>query len=171
MKGLIRSLNRGPIAQQHVVKQQFLIDGVDVTVTDGAPGFASVVLSALPKGNILYLGSVVNLTMTSLDANIIDAFEGDFALGMAPTVAGALTGNEANLTLSTAIPAGVAGVAGPMRAVGANTQNGTIFDNTDGTLEVNLNIAIDDASISADGDLQIDGDFHLAYTVLGDDDI
>lgn len=167
MKGLQRSINRGPVLRRDLINQQIPIDVV-VTATDGAPGWATAVLVNLPEGNVLYQGAVVDLRMTSLDANITDTFEGDIALGMAPTVDGTLTGNQANLTLSTAIPAAVAGVA-DVRAAGANTQNGTIFDNTDGSLEVNLNIAIDDAAISADGDILLEGVLYLAITMLGDE--
>lgn len=167
-KGLQRSIHRGPGVRQDL--QNFALPfSTTITITDGAPGFASLVLTDLPEGNILYGGAVVNLTMTSLDANIIDAFDGDFALGMAPTVAGALTGNEANLTPSTPLVTAVGAESTGNRAAGANAQNGTIFDNTDSTLEVNLNISLDDASISADGDVLVEGILFLAYTQLGDD--
>lgn len=168
MKGLQRSIRRGPVLRQDLINQQIPFS-ILVTATDGAPGWATAVLTNLPEGYVLYQGGVVDLTITSLDANITDTFEGDIALGMAPTTDGALTGNQANLTLSTAIPAAVAGV-GEVTAMGANTQNGTIFNNTDGSLEVNLNIAIDDAAISADADLLLEGVLYLGITMLGDED-
>jgi hypothetical protein len=46
----------------------------------------------------------------------------------------------------------------------------TILDNTDGSLEINLNVLINDASISADAQAATaDGYIVLSYIVLGDD--
>ena len=45
-----------------------------------------------------------------------------------------------------------------------------ILDNTDGSLEINLNLLIDDADISADGiPITADGEFQILYTMLLDD--
>ena len=45
-----------------------------------------------------------------------------------------------------------------------------MLDNTDGSLELNLNLIIDDAAVSADDqDFTVDGYVDLIYAVLGDD--
>lgn len=55
------------------------------------------------------------------------------------------------------------------RARGTNATQ-AILDNTDGSLELNLNLLIDDANISADSQsLTASGELHIVYSVLGDD--
>ena len=54
---------------------------------------------------------------------------------------------------------------------GVLTNNVTIFDNTDGSLELNLNLLIDEPAITNDttAAFSVNGVVHLAYVVLGDD--
>ena len=168
-KGLPRSHSRGDQKLQEVIKVDAAVNIASFVITDGAPGFGSAVMRALPEGNLLFMGLVANLVFTKGDADIIDAFDGDVALGTAPTADGTLSGAEVDLAPSTAIGPAVAGVTPVTRVVSTATEHGVILNNTDGSLELNLNIIIDDASISADSSMVVSGAVHLAFIVLGDD--
>lgn len=138
---------------------------------DGATGvaFDTGVIAGLPEGNILILGAVLNATLTESSANITDTFDGDFSVGSAPTADNSLSGAEVDIIPSTAMGAAVSSV-NTVRGASTPTENGTILDNTAGTLELNLNVLIDDASISADNEtLVVEGVLHLVYSILGDD--
>lgn len=171
-KGLPRSLSRGRKALQEVVRIDVAIDET-ITIAGGAAdaGWGTAVISALPEGNIQLLGAVCNLTtITKGDADIIDAFNGDFALGSAPsTDETALTGTLDDLLPSTATVTGDTGVSTGNRGV-ATAAETIVLDNTAGTMEVNLNILIDDLSISDDASsVIVVGTLHMALIILGDD--
>ena len=88
-------------------------------------------------------------------------------IGSAPTADATLSGSEVDIIASTALGAATAGVS--PRARGTNATQ-VILDNTDGSLELNLNLLIDDANISADSQsLTASGELHIVYSVLGDD--
>lgn len=166
MKGLIRSLSRNPV-RQAVRKQVVRLSNVAISVagTTGV-GFGSAVIGDLPEGNILVLGAVSYLQFTTVDADVQAAFDGDYSIGSAPTADAALAGAEVDIIPSTALGAATAGVSPVARgAQGAQT----LLDNTDGSLELNLNLLIDDANISGTGDFTVSGYVVLLYSVLGDD--
>lgn len=170
-KGLERSRRRGPPASQNVARVDLPVRGKVISTTDtGAPGaWGTVVLGDVPEGNLVLLGALMNLRLTKNDGNIIDAFNGNVALGTAPTADVTLGGAEVDLLPSTALVTGVAGVSNGNRVPGAATLAGTVFDNTDGSLELNLNLFIPDASSSANSSLTLEGVVHLIFAVLGDD--
>lgn len=168
-KGLPRSLVRAtPIA---AVIQKIRVP-IDHTVTvDGATGvgFGTVVVAGLPEGNILFLGAVSYATVTKAAGatGITATFDGDYSIGTTATADATITGTDANVIASTALGAATAGVSPTAR--GANATS-AVFDNTDGSLELNLNLLIDDAAISAnDQDVVVTGSILLSYVVLGDD--
>jgi hypothetical protein len=170
MKGLQRSLSRGPKATKDVNVLRINVDkSMSFTgVTDTAV-FATTVLEDFAEGNILLLGAVANLTFTGpTSANLTNDFEGDFAVGTSPTADTTLNGTEVNLIASTAIPAATAEVAGPVRATNA-TQ--AILDNTDGAMEVNLNVTLDanEVTNAQTVAIRVTGTVDIAYIVLGDD--
>lgn len=169
-KGLIRSISRGPKTQAPVIRQRFAIKDAAITV-DGATGvgFGTAVLADLPEGNILLLGAIAYLQFdaSAESSGIIASFDGDYSIGSAPTADASLAGGEVDVIPSTALGAATSKVS--PRARGANATQ-VMLDNTDGSLELNLNLLIDDASISADGiDFVVNGILDLAYIVLGDD--
>lgn len=167
MKGLVRSLSRG-LSGLPIVKQNIKVKNVPVSVagTTGV-GFGTAVVGDFPQGNILLLGAVSYLKFSTVDADVQATFDGDYAIGTTPNADVSLTGTEVNIIPSTALGAATAGVSPEVR--GASTANGVIFDNTDGSLELNLNLLIDDANISGTGDMLANGRIHIAYVVLGDD--
>jgi hypothetical protein len=141
-----------------------------ITVADGAPGYGTVVIGDFPEGNIVYFGAVAMMQFTKTDADIIATFEGDAALGTAATADGSLTGAEVDLIASASMGAAATSSVSPnTRYASAAALAGTIFDNTDGSLEINLNVLIDDGSISGAGSLTVDGWVEILYATLGDD--
>ena len=168
MKGLPRSLARmlPAAAATPIVKQTIPVIARLLSVADGAPGFGTVVIGDFPEGNILLLGAVAYMRFTTVDADIIAAFDGNYSIGSAPTADNALAGAEIDLIASTRLNPATAKVSPLVRATNA-TQ--LVLDNTDGSLEVNLNLLIDDTSISGAADFTVDGVVMLSYVVLGDD--
>lgn len=169
MHGLPRSLARmvPTAAATPIVKQTIPVTAKPIAVVDGAPGYGTVVIGDIPEGNILLLGAVSYLRFSSADADLIATFDGDYSVGTVPTADTDLAdAGEADLIPSTALGAAAAKVSPLVRGTNA-TQ--VVLDNTDGSLEVNLNLLIDDASISGAADLTVDGVVMLSYVVLGDD--
>jgi len=143
---------------------------VTVTSTGAAVGFGTVVAGDILEGNVLFLGATAYLTLagSGADANLVDTWNGDFAIGTAPDADGSLAGAEVDLLPSTAVGPAVAEVSPRTRAANAVQ---AMFDNTDGSLEVNLNVLIDAADITDDQSviLTVNGEIELVYMVLGDD--
>jgi hypothetical protein len=165
-------MSRGAAQAQEIIKQTVVIRNQTVPVTSvtTAAGFGTVVVGDFPEGNILFLGALayISLAGSGADANLIDTWNGDFSVGTNPTADVSLTGNEVDIIPSTATTVAVAEVSPRTRAANA-TQ--AIFDNTDGSLEVNLNVLIDAADIgdSQTVNLTANGEITLVYVILGDD--
>jgi hypothetical protein len=150
-----------------IVKHTIDVVARTLPVVDGAPGRGTLVLGDLPEGNVLLLGAVAYLRFTTADADITATFDGDFSVGTVPTADSDLSDSgEADIIASTALGAATDKVSPLVRATNA-TQ--AIIDNTDGSLEVNLNLLIDDTAISGAADFTVDGVVMLSYVVLGDD--
>lgn len=167
-KGLPRSQLRGVPLTKDIIKQTLSLNALSITV-DGATGigFGGAVAGDFPEGNILFLGAVANLTFTTAAANIIATWAGSFGVGTTPNADTSLATTEVNLIGATTLTAATAGVSPTTRGTG-NTA--AIFDNTDGSLEINLNLLVDDASISANGQVvTCTGTIQLAYVMLLDD--
>lgn len=172
-KGLPRSMSRGSPQRQEIIKQTFLIEDLDITVTGGAStaaGFGSAVLGDLPEGNILFLGAVayVQFAGSGSDANLAADWEGDFSIGSTPASDATLTGADVDIIASTALAAASSEVGARTRGTNA-TQ--VMLDNTDGSLELNLNLLTDDNDVtdSQTAVITANGELIIAYIVLGDD--
>jgi hypothetical protein len=168
-KGLPRSLSRGAVQHGDIIKKTIAVDKtIDVVAVSTAIGFGSAVLDGLPEGNILWLGGVANLQFTSLDANIVDAWDGDFGIGSTPASDATITAADVNLQASAELLATLA-VEPLTRYAGVVVP--FLLDNTDGSLEINLNLLVDAADITDDttGQVRVEGDYSFAYIVLGDD--
>lgn len=168
MKGMPRSLSHAPKSRANVVKQIVPIKNVSVTVAGlSGVGFGGAVIGDLPQGNILLLGAVAYLQLSTADAGVIATFDGDFSIGSAPNADTALAGAEIDIIPSTALNPATAKLSPVVRATQA-TQ--AVLDNSDDSLELNLNVLIDDASISVNGAIFVaNGYAVLSYVVLGDD--
>lgn len=173
MKGLARSLGRARGAgngQRRVLGINFRPARTLAIVDPGAAvAFASLVVGDFPEGNILYEAAVGNLKFTRGDTGIITTFAGNVSLGTTATADATLTGTDADMIATTALVTGVAGVSAANRIVSTAALTNVIFDNTDGSLEVNLNVTIADASITATSSLIIEGFLKVLYTVMLDD--
>jgi hypothetical protein len=172
MKGLPYSMSRAPALQSSIIKRTIVARDLELTV-DGAAGvgFGSVVLAGLPEGNLLLLGATAYMQFTGpTAAGLVDTWEGDYAVGTTPASDATLTAADIDIIGATALAAAVAEASARTRGVSVTATNGTVLDNTDGSLEVNLSLLIDDAHISADGVVMtVNGELHLSYIMLGDD--
>ena len=167
-KGLPRSLSRGKAANAPVIKKQkFKFKDVAIAVagTSGV-GYGTAVIGDFPEGNILFLGAVAYAQFTTADSDVQATFDGDYSVGTTPTADATLSGTDANIIASSALGAATAGVSPNARGTGTTA---AVFDNTDGSLEVNLNLIIDDANISGTGDFTAEGVVEVAYAVMLDD--
>lgn len=169
-KGLARSLSRGSPQEAPIIKQTISMNALAVSVVGASGvGFGSVVMGDLPQGNILFLGAVSYVQITSADADNTATFDGDYGIGTTPASDATITGADVDVIPSTALGAATAGVSPVVRGASAAAQTGAILDNTDGSLELNLNVLIDDAAISGTADMTVTGFLTLSYIVLGDD--
>jgi hypothetical protein len=169
-KGLQRSLSRGPKATKDVNVIRLTVNkALTFTGSTGVAVFATAPIELLPEGNLLFLGAVANLTFTGpTSANLANDFQGDYSLGTSPTADTTLNGTEVNLIASTAIPAATSEVSANVRATNA-TQ--AVLDNTDGSMEVNLNVLLDADEVTDGEDVvvTVTGTVDVAFIVLGDD--
>lgn len=170
MKGLPRSHQRGAVGSMPIRKMSIPIRALPITVNGVTGiGFGSVSLGSLPQGNLLYLGAVAYLRFSTADAGVIAAFTGSYGLGTGVNADTALAGTDADLIPATTISAATAQVSPVVRGASTDALGGGVIDNTDTTLNINLNLLIDDASISAAAPFTVDGVVYVSLIVLGDD--
>lgn len=170
-KGVRRS-ERRPLAggkRQNYIRQKFEFKDLEITVADGAPGFGSAALFKLPEGNVLIHGAAGYVRLSSSDAQLTATFDGDISIGTGSDADGSLSGSEINLVASTSLGAATSKVSPVVRLVSATANNGVIHDNTANDLQFYANVLIDDAAISGEVDLLLNGHMEVLYTVLGDD--
>lgn len=174
-KGLPRSQARGAPLRQEIIKQTVVVRDATVTVsaTGSAIGFGSAVIGDLPEGNVLLLGAVayMQLSGSGSDANLTADWEGDFGVGTTPADDATITAGDVDVIQSTALAAATAEVGPRTRGTNAAAICGTVLDNTDGSLELNLNVLIDAADITDDEsvDLTANGELQISYVMLLDD--
>ncbi len=175
VKGLQRSLSRAPVgrgtaAPRLPITRRFELTGATFTV-DGATGvgFGSFDAGAFPEGNLSILSALVNVSFagSGSDAGLGDTWAGDFGVGTTPASDGTISVGDEDIIVETALAAATAEVSPTSRVANATP---AIIDNTEGDLELNVNLLIDDADISADGVIiTMTGFVEVVYTVLGDD--
>lgn len=171
-KGLPRSLAHAPKAVAPIVKELIRVNhSIDSVTVTTAIGFGSVIIGDFPQGNILVLGAVANLQFSGpgASADLVDTWEGDFGIGTTPAADATITGTDVDIVASTALAAATAEVGVKTRGVVPTT--GVIYDNTDGSLEINLSLLVDAADQTDDTTVAISavGEVYLSYVVLGDD--
>jgi len=172
VKGLQRSISRGHPQARDIIKETIIANEAPITI-DGATGigFGSLTFGDFPEGNILFLGAAAYMTISGpTSADLSDTWAGDFGMGTIPASDGTITAGDIDLIGSTALAAATAEVSPRTRGISVNADTGEVHDNTDGSLEINLNVLIDDADISADGiECTVSGELHISYVMLGDD--
>lgn len=172
MKGLARSIGRGDQFQAPIVKETYVLRNVPIAVVGATGiGFAGVLVGGLPQGNVLLLGGVsyLQISSPSADVDVIATWTGAYSIGTAITADATLAGSEVDIIPQTTIAAATGRTSPNTRGISAGATAGVILDNTDTTLGLNVNLLIDDASISGTADMVINGIIQLAYIVLGDD--
>lgn len=170
-KGLPYSNSRGNnLSVPTVRKITYPVKNLSITAAAGvaAAGFGTAVLGYFPEGNILVLGGISYLQFLTSDADIIATWVGNYSVGTVPNADVTLTGTDVDLITSSAISAATAKLSPITRGVGAAV---ALFDSTDSSLELNLNLLIADASFtdSQSAIFTANGYVQLVYTVLGDD--
>jgi hypothetical protein len=171
-KGLPRSLaNAKPGNEISPRRIRYVANSLVVSVTGGAAtakGFGTTVLGGLPEGNILVLGGIAYLKLSSTDDDVIATFGADLSIGTTATADATLDGTDVNILAETSM--GTA--SGKATALVRNTIAAlAMIDNTAADLELNLNVITDDNSVtdSLVGTFLCDGYVDLVYIVLGDD--
>ncbi len=176
-KGLPRSHQNANKAVAPIVRDVFVVKAKAVTLTEdagGQPAWATLIVGDFPEGNILFLGAVAYFTFSGsgADADLGDTWVGDYGVGTTPSTDDTtpLATTMEDICATVAIAAATAEVSPRTRTVSANADSGLIYDNTDGSLELNLNILVDAADISGDDSvLTLDGELYISYIVLGND--
>jgi len=172
-KGLARSLNRGSVAAQAIVKQSLSFEDVAISVNaaGAADGAGTAVVAHFPEGNILFLGATayVKFAGPGDSADLEDNWDGSYSMSTAPLADGEITDDaERNIIYTSGFGGADAEVTGLIRGERGGV---FVFDNTDASLEINLNLIVNAAGITEDAsvDISASGIVHLAYIVLGDD--
>lgn len=168
-KGLPRSMANAPASAAAVRKVTVPVRALTLNVADGAPGFGTAVIGSLPQGNLLYLGAVSYMQFATADADVTATFDGDYSIGTTATADNVITGSDADIVPSAAMGAATAKLSPVVRSASTDALGGMVIDNTDGSLELNLNVIIDDAAISGAAAFTVEGSVEIAYIVLGDD--
>ena len=172
MRGLTRSLGRAKAGVEASPKRvRYNVRDLSITVSAGvaAVGFGTTPLGGLPEGNILFQGGIAYLQFLTADTDIIATWSGNYAVGTVATADNDVADpGEANLIASASISAATAKLS-PVTRGELATQ--AMIDNTAGTLNVNLNMLVADASItdSQSATFTVNGYVELVYIVLGDD--
>src|SRR3982751_1545972 len=171
MKGMPRSMSRGNPSQSPITRIRIPVQARQFNMTDpgAAVGWGTFPAGGLPEGNVIILGVMAYLKFTSVSGGLTATFTPTVALGTAATAASALTGAEVNLAAATALSAAVGGATPVGRVANTATESGLTVDNTDRTLNVNVNVTVPDAAISAAAVMQADGFVDVVCIVLGDD--
>lgn len=146
-----------------------------ITISDdaGVAQYGGVKVYDFPAGLILTLGAVIDGALTAgVTGTIIDAWEGDVALGTATATTGStLTGTEADIMPSVAIPAATAKV-GACDAVSVATvlsESGARWlDGTGTAKDMFLNFVIDDDATHTAGSATFSGTITIHWINLGD---
>lgn len=171
-KGLPRSLaNATPGTEKFVRVVTYPVTNLSLTaatITTGA-GSGTAVLGDFPEGNILLLGATSYLQFSTTDTDVATTWDGSYAIGSTPdaNVDNASPTTDADVIGQTTINAATARVSPVTRGAKSSP---AILNNTDGSLELNLNLIVDTADF-ADGTTAIftvNGTVQLCYAVMGD---
>lgn len=174
-KGLPRSLGSADPRDLAVpLKRTYTLSGsMDITGVDASVDAGTFVLGDLPEGNILFLGAVAYVVVDGTDTHVIADWTGDFGIGTIPNADVDLAdAGDDDIIPSTELTADTGlKVTLSTRGISTQTEHALILDNTDGSLELNFNLLIDDNVITdtEDGTFVVSGNLQIVYVVLGDD--
>lgn len=134
--------------------------------------YGGVKVYDFPSGLLLFMGGVIDGSLTLTEAAWIDTFDGDVGLGTAVHGdAGGLDGTSQDLLQATALTQAVAQVANcdAVTIATALTESGLRHhDGTATAKDMFLNFEIDDNAAHAAGNGTFTGTIEFAYMILGD---
>lgn len=180
-KGYLRGQGRAAIGTEQAVRR--LRYPISATVTAAAAGagvgFGTVVIGAMPEGNVLLLSAGGYFNFSSASANLTATWGGNFGVGSTTTAAGALTTTEVNIIASSAIANSVAKVSNGNRGLlaGSNAAANTftasppvLINNVAKGVNLNFNIAANAADITdaTSAAVVVTGYLDIVFMVLGD---
>lgn len=171
-KGLIRSLSRGLKSRQEFIKERYGFSGLIINVNAAStnPGFGTGVIADFPEGNLLFFGAGAYVSFTGpSSSNLVDTWSGDYSVATTPlTDTNISATSEQNIISKAAIGPAVSEVITRARGVRSTS---VVLNNTDNSLELNLNLTIDGSAITNNSNVDItcEGELFLCYTILGDD--
>ena len=172
-KGFPRALGPGTISNPALAVKLITVSALPLTVAGAAgDGFGSNIPGDFPAGNIFFFGAIAYMQFDGpTSGSLVDTWEGDYGIGTTPASDGTLTAADVVIVPSTALAAATAELSPKTRGVEPDgSLSGQVFDNTDGSLEINMSLLIDDADISADGIIMTcTGEIYLLYIPMGDD--
>ena len=176
-KGLPRSHSNANKSLAPIIKDTFVIKDKTVTLTEdagGQPAWATLQVGDFPEGNILFLGAVsyFQFAGSGSDADLVDTWEGNYGVGTTPSTddTDPIATTMEDIVKVVDIAAATAEVSPKTRSTSTDGEAGVLYDNTDGSLELNLNILVDAADITGDDSvLTINGELYVSYVVLGND--
>lgn len=177
-KGLPRSLKNADTSVVRVATIPFTAE-LEFTGAEAAAQSSTAVIGDLPEGNILFMGAVSYVSFDGTgEAELADDWNGSYTVGTTATADTTLQGGDADIISLTSVDDAASKVTpSPVRGVTATDggEGGLIapllFDNTDGSLEINLNMSLDDADLtdSETATITATGTLFMSYAVLGND--
>ncbi len=173
-KGLPRSHDAANKSIAPIVRDMINVVNKTVTLTTSGDAWATLVIGDFPEGNVLFLGAASYFTFagSGADGDLSDTWEGDYGVGTTPSVdnTNPFVTTKEDIIKTVALAAATAEVSPRTRSVSADGEAGVMYDNTDGSLELNLNILVDTGDITGnDSVLTINGQLYISYIVLGND--
>lgn len=176
MKGYQRGMSRRTAAEVSgpgTIKKTVVLKNFPITVAAAGAGvgFGTASVFDFPQGFVWIDKFTSDLVFSTTDADIAAAWDGDFSLGTAPDADGTLAGAEVDILASQATGPATAQVSPRQLDHSSATLKDAPFDNTDGSLEVNLNLLIDAANIAdaSNAVMLVNGTICFHYSVTGDD--
>lgn len=157
-----------------VRKVKLTCTATPIAFTDeaGQGQYGGVKVYDFPAGLLLFLGAVIDGSLTLTEAAWIDTFDGDVAMGSAaPTDAQGQDGTTADMLQTAAMTQAVAQVANcdSQTAATALTESGARWhDGTATAKDLYLNFEIDDDVAHGDGNGTFTGTIEFAYMIIGD---
>ena len=170
-KGLPLSMSRGNPIRQEIIKDV-------ITVRDGSfniigekgniSSSASLIISGLPKGNILFLGSVAYFSFagSGSDPNLKADWGGAYEI----VIFSPADSKQLDFTISPETQLGPASSQVSARTFIKNASQ-EIIDNSSGLLEIGLVVNTEPGAVTAgkEAKFTVNGNLHMAYIVFGID--
>lgn len=151
-----------------------IMDALDIVFTDesGTVLYGGVKVYDFPEGMILFLGAVIDGSVTIAADTAAATYDGDVALGTVTATTGAdLVSTEADLLISNALTTAAAQVANCDAQPSATqiTESGALWsDGTATAKDMYLNFVADESAENATGTGSFTGTIEFSYIVLGD---